>query len=166
MRPLPQRLVVDTGPLLLHAFGAFEQGRYLPRVAADIPSPDVFQVSNFLDRLFRAVLDVTVTPHVLSEFQAVAKARTRFTPDRLGVFLRFYSQQLLLTRHYSSSVEELVRGKQEFALWQLSFTDTSLVLAARSTGAAILSQDHELIGRCEALGLSALHPYYWYLESI
>ncbi|MBI4311023.1 MAG: hypothetical protein HY681_04495 [Chloroflexi bacterium] len=161
-----QTLVVDTGPLLIHAFLAFGEGRYIQRVSGNVPTQDAVYVGRFIDEdLFSGARRIIVTPMVISEFQALAQSLTGFDRDYRAMFLREYSQRLIHLEYVSPAFDELVRIKEERDLWRLSFTDTSLVLVAQERRATVLSMDLELIGRCTSMGILALHPYHLYLEA-
>lgn len=151
-------LILDTGPLLIHAFHTFAGGRFLRHVSADIPASDQEGVGNLLTQALQT--RTLTTPLVLSEFQSLAKARASFSDDYFIQFLQFYSLQLQVIELQSSDMKELLRSKQRFNSWRLSFTDTSLLMATNVTRGSLISLDGALVKLGKDCGLPTFHLYY------
>ncbi len=158
--PLHRGLVIDTGPLLIHAFSTFRGGRFLPDVAADIPGQDLQGVADSLGRVLKSARRVVITPEVLVEFQALSQVRAGLDRDATMELLTFYSPVLTAIEEWYMPKDRLLKFKGDTNSWSLCFTDSSLVLTARELSLPILTQDRELRNRSENLRVRTLHLYY------
>ena len=149
-------VVADTGVLLLHAFSSYEQGRYLRRVAADIPSGDIDLLVSYLGDLF-ATVKVCTTPQVMTEFQALSQARARLGTQRLASFLCRYSEFPLTEHHIELST--IAERKTALDAWTYSYTDTSVVLAGLERKSPVLTLDRAMRGLGGRLNVPVIHAY-------
>lgn len=156
-------MVLDTGVMLLHAMKTYQDGRHLFAVSGDIPHEQTISVATEVDQLLRGFRCFT-TPQVLAEFQGLAQRQARLKPPQLGDFLlehsRFPMGELYVPFY------QLVETKSKADAWPFSYTDTSVVLAAKGQEAVVLTTDRALRRLGNRLGVQVLHIYedfYLYL---
>lgn len=153
-------IVVDTGTLLVHAAGRFENGKYLPLVCGFLKEKNLTEVSRrlftLIDRLLVTVPSVIVTPHVLTEFFALLDSRLKGVGE-LDNLKRMYTEVLLNLSEEPVPKDKLL-SSEEFRKFGVS--DAAVVQAAGSRDAIIITVDNPLRQWCRAQGLPAQHVYY------
>jgi rRNA-processing protein FCF1 len=165
VRRLPSGYILDTGPLLIYTFGAWQHGRYLPAVQADIPEID--RVAVVLRELVARTTRIVVTPQIITEFQALSRIRANIDTAGTVQFLTFCRDFLVRLSERFTPMEDLLRLKDRENLWRLSFTDSSVIMASRYTGLPVLTVDAELRSRSQELGVEVYHLYYdFYLNAL
>lgn len=158
-----KRIVVDSGPLFLHAASVFskESGleiclRKAVRSLA-INELDARHFSIVLDRFFSTAKEILVTSYVLAEICNLAEVRLKLKNSKLRDFVGSYKEFLLKLREYHVEKDQLIELKKA---WKLCFTDSSLALASRDNKAQIITIDNKLVGWCRSQGIDAKHAYY------
>lgn len=135
------RIVIDTGPLLIHATGAFRNDKL-----ADIClCGDPVEEFNFLDRLFTSGQQFCITPYILSEL--LYRARSEFKLKEEGIEEFFHSYEMFL-----SKIGEIRIDKEKIihdAGIKFGLADVSLLKAYEETDAVILSSDEPFCRFCE-----------------
>lgn len=152
-------IVVDTGPLLIHALGNFEKGKHLKTAvrALRLEGRDAANLCKVLDRLFVSARIVFVTSYVLAELCNLAKTRVGLKDQRLGTFIGLYSEFMLKMKELHIDKDELLMFKEA---WKLCFTDASVALASKKEGVPLITIDSQLIRWCKQKGIEAKHAYY------
>lgn len=152
-------IVVDTGPLLIHASGIFEEGRNLEKVTTPfcIEKPDAMSLLKTIDRLFTSTRRILVTPYVLSEFCNLAQRLIKLKNDRLQHFIESYSAFLSTTHDYNINKDILIEFQ---ASKNFCFTDSSVALTAQENDIPLITIDWALKRWCESQGIEAKHIYY------
>ena len=135
------RIVIDTGPLLIHATGAFRNDKLKSICLCGDPVEEF----NFLNRLFASGKRFCITPYILSEL--LYKVRSEFKLKEEGVeeFFRSYGTFL-------SKIGEIQIGKEKIIYdtgIKFGLADVSLLKAYEETGAMILSSDEQFCRFCE-----------------
>lgn len=165
VRRLPSGYVLDTGPLLIYTFGAWQRGRYLSTVQADLP--EIERVAVALRELVARTGRIVTTPQIITEFQAQSRIRANLDATGMVQFLTFSREFLVRLSERFTPLEELLRLKDSENLWRLSFTDSSVISASRYTGLPVLTIDSELRRRSQDLGVEVYHLYYdFYLNTL
>ena len=157
-------IVLDTGVLLIHAVWTLSGVRDLERVASGIPASQISKVGDLVDQTVRHFPTV-ITPQVLAEFQALYKARLRLSDYQLGESLREYSRFPLRETYVEWT--DITRVKSEFDAWAFSYTDTSLLIAAKNGSSPVLTTDRALrrLGnRLEVLVIHVYEDYFLHLS--
>ena len=149
-------LVVDTGVLLIHAALALRGPASLGQVMSDVPRAQRLGLGELIDQTMRA-FRAHLTPEVLAEFQALAQSRLRLGEEDKAAFLRGYSAYAITEQYVPW--ERIVRAKSEHDAWTFSYTDTSLVLAARDLNAPLLTTDRRLRALGARMNVQVLHVY-------
>lgn len=153
------RIVVDTGPILIHASGVFDKGRHLRKAVKcyRIAEPDALGLHTSIDMLFSTARKIFVTPYVLAEFCDLANTRLKLKDNRLRDFVHSYKE--LLEKMEESHIEkkELLRFKKA---WKFCFTDSSVALTSMRKDAPLLTIDRKLRSWCEDQGIKAKDVYY------
>lgn len=149
-------VVLDSGVLLLHAFSSYQKGRYLSKVSASIPSKDVQDVAHVISELLKSI-SACITPQVLAEFQALARIRARLNDNDLAVFLRYYAE--FPVQEVYVQYADLTTVKTREGAWNISYTDTSVVLAGAEREAPVLTLDRALRRLGRSLNAQVLHVY-------
>lgn len=152
--------VVDTGPLIIHAFGQFNEGRHLSDVAADIPPADIVKVSVMLGHMFDSSSFLATTPQVLAEFQNIAQTRAGLDSEGVRRLLQSYLLALQSIGEEYVTKDELLEFKRSRNTWMVCLTDTSLLVASKRRNAVLLTCDRELRRRGESLGVNVQHVYH------
>jgi len=154
LEKLIKGFIIDTGPLLLHAFYKFGG---LELVNPGIPMPDLNRVALLVERIFCSARKVVTTPYIIAEFHAIAERKAKLKGRKIVDFIRSYAEVL-------SKIEENIVRKEEILLfkagWGLCFADSSLILSAKELEMPILSVDRELVNFCKEKGVDAFHVYY------
>ena len=135
------RIVIDTGPLFIHATGAFRNDKLGDICLCDAPDEEF----NFLDRLFTSNQQFCITPYVLSEL--FYRVRSKFKLKEEGIEEFFHSYEMFL-----SKMEEIRIDKEKLiqdAGIKFGLADVSLLKAYEETGAMILSSDEPFCRFCE-----------------
>ncbi len=150
-------VVLDSGVLLLHAFGHYQNGRYLSEVSAGVPSDDISKVAKIIAELLKSVPSSCITPQVLAEFQALARIRARLNDEELALFLKQYSEFPI--QEIYVQYRDLTSIKTKVGAWNISYTDTSVALAGVQRGAPVLTLDRALRRLAQPLKVQILHVY-------
>ena len=144
--------------------GAWQLGRYLPRVGANLP--EVNLVARALDALVTRTRRIVITPQVVTEFQAVAQTRMELDRRTSTDFLIFCREFLSRLDEQFMPLSSLIGLKDVMGLWRLSFTDSSIIMASQQTGLPLLTMDEEPRSRSRELGVEVYHLYYdFYLHT-
>lgn len=149
-------VVLDSGVLLIHAFTYYQEGRHLSKVSAGIPSKDVQDVAYVISELLKSI-PVCITPQVLAEFQALARIRVRLNNEDLAIFLKDYSEFPI--HEIYVQYRDLTTIKTRERAWNISYTDTSVVLAGVAREAPVLTLDRALRRLARPLRVQVLHVY-------
>ena len=154
-----RRIVVDTGPMLIHASGAFDKGSLLRKAVKcfRIAEPDALGLYRSIDMLFSTAHKIFVTPYVLAEFCDLANSKLRLRDNRLRDFVRSYSELLAKMEEFHIEKRELLNFKKA---WKFCFTDSSLALTSMIKDAPLLTVDRKLRSWCENQGIRAKDVYY------
>jgi hypothetical protein len=144
----PEHLVIDTVPLLLLLVGAFDPD-YLPKFKRlstyGYSEKDYYILRKFI----LSTKMVFVTPGVLSEISNFLENDKHFS-EILHRNLEFLVK---LKETYVNKINILTSNE----VFEIAFTDTSLVLAAKSNNGCILTRDFKLWGICKKIGVASFH---------
>lgn len=145
---VPRHLVIDTTPLLLTLVGSYDPA-YLTKFKRLSTYGYTKKDFEILKKFLLGTSTITVTPGVLAEVFNYLENDDHF--------LEIFNNNMILL----SSMKELYVEKSNILRFdefhKIAFTDTSLVLAAKSTGSSILTRDWKLYGVCKSLGIEARH---------
>lgn len=150
-------VVIDTGPLLLHAFCRLGEDYLRKVVPSDIPIVDALNVLMMVDKVMSLARRVITTSYVISELHALARYRVRLKGDKLTRFIGAYGEVLGKIEEYYVPKDEILKHKE---LWKICFTDTSLLIAARKLKLPIVTSDKELRDFGRRIGVEVYHIYY------
>ncbi len=150
-------IVLDTGVILIHALAHYQAGQYLNQVLTNIPPVAGTDLSRQLKILLGSLSSWQITPEVLAEFQALAERRGHLNSAQLGDLLLEYSRFPIKEIHIPYA--QLVQTKSEANAWVFSYTDTSVVLAAKEQSTVVLTTDRALRRLGNRLGVQVLHIY-------
>lgn len=158
MEELIKGVIIDTGPLLLHAFHRLRNGRYLNKVRpADIPEPDVAKVSQAVDRIFSFVRKVFTTSSVITELHTLAERRTKSVGISITEFIDVYAEVIQKIEEKHVPKDDILGYKKG---WKMCFTDTSLFLASCNLKLPVLTTDLKFRNFCQKYNVPAYHLYY------
>lgn len=149
-------VVLDSGILLLHAFNHYRKGRHLSKVAASIPLKDVQGVAYVISELLKSI-PACITPQVLAEFQALARIRAGLNNEDLAIFLKDYSEFPIDEIYVQYRDLKTIKTRER--AWNISYTDTSVVLAGAEREAPVLTLDRALRRLARPLRVQVLHVY-------
>ena len=149
-------VVLDSGVLLLHAFSHYRKGRHLSKVSAGIPSKDLQDVAYVISELLKSVR-ACITPQVLAEFQALARIRVRLNDEDLAIFLKDYSEFPVDEIYIQYGDLKTIKTRER--AWNISYTDTSIMLAGAEREAPVLTLDRALRRLARPLHVQVLHVY-------
>jgi|GEM_PF-1756860 len=156
------RIVVDTGPLLVHAAGVFDKGRtskpHLKKATSNlrITEDDAEHFSEVLDRVFSSAREIIITPYVLAELCNLASHRLKLKNERLEEFISSYKEFLLKLRECNVAKKDIIDFKDS---WKFCFTDASLALISRRKGMTLITTDFILANWCKKHNIDARDAY-------
>ncbi|RZN15902.1 MAG: hypothetical protein EF812_01030 [Methanosarcinales archaeon] len=136
-----KKIVIDTGPLLIHATGVFRHDKLKDVCLCDFPDEEF----TFLDRLFISGKRFYITPYVLSELLYLIRNKLRLNEDGVEKFFHNYGDFL-------SKIEEshIDKGKMiDDSGIKFGLADVSLLKTYEKNGALILSGDETLCQFCD-----------------
>ncbi len=151
------RIVIDTGPLLIHATGAFRRDKLDNICLCNSPIEEF----NFLDRLFASNQQFCITPYVLSEL--LYRVRSEFKLKEEGVEEFFHSYGMVL-----SNIGEIRIDKKKIiqdAGIKFGLADISLLKACEETGAMILSSDEQFCRFCKWRNIEVIEYKTFFLDN-
>ncbi len=144
----PSHLVMDTVPLLLLLVGAYDQS-YLSkfkRLKSYGYEKWHFEV---LSKYIFGTKTVTITPGVLSETGNFLENDHHFS--------EILASNVSLLAMIKEAYIEKARILNCELIFQLAFTDASLILFAQDSGGSILTRDRKLWAACKKRGVDAHH---------
>ena len=133
--------MIDTGPLFIHATGAFRNDKLGDICLCDAPLEEF----NFLDRLFTSNQQFCITPYVLSELLYRVRSKFKLKEEGVEEFFRSYGMFLSKMGEILIDKEIIIRD----AGIKFGLADISLLKAYEKTGAMILSSDEPFCRFCE-----------------
>jgi len=152
-------VVVDTGPLLIHAASIFENGRLLKDAVTPlkIPETEAKNLAIMIDRLFSTVKRILVTPYVLAEFCNYAQRTFGLKDNQLIRFMDTYTEFLLKLKEWQCEKDELIAFEKSL---KLCFTDSSVAFASKRERIPLITIDGKLVEFCKSQGIEAKHIYF------
>ena len=151
------RIVIDTGPLLIHATGVFRNDKLSNICLCSAPAEEF----NFLDRLFISNQQFCITPYVLSELLYRVRSEFKLKEDGIEEFFRSYGTFL-------SNIGEIRIDKEKIihdAGIKFGLADVSLLKACEETGAMILSSDEPFCRFCESRNIEFIEYKTFFLDN-
>lgn len=151
------RIVIDTGPLLIHATGAFRNDKLGDTCLCGAPVEEF----NFLDRLFTSNQQFCITPYVLSELLYRVRSEFKLKEDGIEEFFRSYGTFL-------SNIGEIRIDKEKIihdAGIKFGLADVSLLKACEETGAMIFSSDEPFCRFCEWRNIEFIEYKTFFLDN-
>lgn len=144
----PRHLVMDTIPLMLLLVGAYDRSYLLKfkRLKSYGYVEEDFEV---LRKFLLSTKTITVTPGVLAEAANFLENDSHFSEiivRNMGLLAKLKEVYIEKARILNC---ELV--------FQLAFTDTSLLLLAQNSGDSILTRDRKLWAACKKSGVDVFH---------
>ena len=151
------RVVIDTGPLLIHATGVFRSDKLGDICLCGAPVEEF----NFLDRLFISNQQFCITPYILSEL--LYRVRSEFKLKREGIEEFFHSYGMFL-----SKIGEIRIDKEKIIQddgIKFGLADVSLLKAYEETDALILSSDESFCRFCEWRNIEFIEYKTFFFDS-
>ncbi|MCZ7399519.1 MAG: hypothetical protein O8C62_07550 [Candidatus Methanoperedens sp.] len=145
----PKVIVIDTIPLLLFLIGAYD--KTLISTFKRLKTYNyTFEDFTILKEFLLHTNKIIVTPGVLSEVSNYAYELEHFS-DLLETNIHFF---LMFVEEFYVSKNIILASKDE--LFKFGFTDTSLIIAAKTNDGEILTRDYKLSQYCQKkLGIGA-----------
>jgi hypothetical protein len=150
-------VVIDTGPLLIHATGAFRSDKLGNICLCNAPIEEF----NFLDRLFTSNQQFCITPYILSELLYRVRSEFKLKEEGIEEFFQIYGTFL-------SNMEEIQIDKEKIiqdAGIKFGLADISLLKACEETGAMILSSDEPFCRFCESRNIEFIEYKTFFLDN-
>ncbi len=134
-------IIIDTGPELIHAVGAFQENK-LKDVCLCYEPAEEFE---FLNRLFASRKSFYVTPYILSELLYHIRKKLRLNEEGVDKFFNCYREFLNKIGEFHFDKEKIINNKNiKFGL-----ADVSLIKAYEEWGSLIFSSDGSFYKLCE-----------------
>ncbi|NJD78689.1 MAG: hypothetical protein FIB08_16615 [Candidatus Methanoperedens sp.] len=134
-------IVVDTGPLLIHAVGAFRRDKVKDVCLCDDPEEEF----EFLNKLFTSRKQFYITPYILSELLYKLRRELKLKEKDVEEFFCRYRDFLNTIGEFYIEKGKLINHKRiKFGL-----ADISLMLAYKEKGYLIISGDEVFCRLCE-----------------
>lgn len=152
-------VVLDTNMLLLHSFSLYQK-QYLDRVIADVPSGQLENAVKRLQTVFIKSNTLVITPHVLTEFEVMARrrgGRSEMNAHNFKSFMLNYQPYLSKFNEKETPVKDLIEFKGNINSWHLCSTDTSLMFTAQKIGFPLLTLDNDLRKFSNKLNIPSYH---------
>lgn len=150
----PQKVVIDTIPLLLFLIGGYDE-----KLISDFKRLKSYHYSikDFatLQHFLSHTKNIIVTPGVLSEVSNFAE---QLKNDRFSELINKNIGFLKFTNEIYIEKDNILESNEVF---KFGFTDTSILLAAKKNNGEILTRDYKLYNYCHNLGVNA-----YFLEHI
>lgn len=136
-----KNIVIDTGPLLIHAVGAIRIDKLKDVCLCGDPDEEFI----FLERLFSSSKEFYITPYVLSELSYQLRTKLRLKKDGVEKFFNLYREFLNNIGEFHISKEKIINDKRiKFGL-----ADISLMISHKENGSLIISSDEPFCKLCE-----------------
>lgn len=134
-------IIIDTGPLLIHAVGAFQENKLKDVCLCREPTKEF----EFLNRLFASRKSFYITPYILSELLYHIRKKLRLNEEGVDKFFNCYREFLNKIGEFHFDKEKIINNKYiKFGL-----ADISLVKAYEEGGSLIFSDDGSFCRLCE-----------------
>lgn len=134
-------IVIDTGPLLIHAVGAIRVDKLKNVCLCNEPDEEF----EFLNRLFSSSKKFYITPYVLSELLYQLRKKLKLKEDGIEHFFHQYGEFLNKMGEFQINKEKIINDERiKFGL-----ADVSLIIAHKEEGSLIISSDEPFCRLCE-----------------
>jgi len=134
-------IAIDTGPLLIHAVGAFDCRKLQDVCLCEEPDEEF----EFLDKLFMSRKKLYITPYVLSELSYLIRTKLKLDEKGIENFFNIYGEFLIKIGEFRIEKEKIItHEKIKFGL-----ADISLILANKENRSLIFSSDGAFCKLCE-----------------
>lgn len=136
-----KNIVIDTGPLLIHAVGAIRDDKLRDVCLCDDPDEEFI----FLERLFSSSKKFYITPYILSELSYQLRKKLRLKKDGTENFFNRYGEFLNNIGEFHISKNKIINDRRiKFGL-----ADISLIISHKENGSLIISSDEPFCRLCE-----------------
>lgn len=135
------RIVIDTGPLLIHATGAFRSDKLRDVCLCGYPAEEF----SFLNGLFMSGKRFYITPYVLSELLYRMRSEFRLKEDGIEEFFHSYGTFLSKIGEIHIDKEKIIH---DIGI-KFGLADVSLLKTYEETDAVILSGDEPFCRFCD-----------------
>ncbi len=155
---VPTKVVIDTGPLLL-----FLAGNHSPSLVPKIKrlkyggGPCNEKHYDILMQYLNHTKERIITPGVLSEVWNLIDNDISNKRDKEQLFADNTRYFKLLNEIYIPKDEILSDSYLGSNAWKFGFTDASIILCAKNSGACVLTQDFPLYSICKNLKIDSNH---------
>ena len=146
----PQKVVIDTIPLLLFLIGGYDEkliSEFKRLKSYHYSVKDFKTLQNFLSHS----RNIIVTPGVLCEVSNYAE---QLANDRFSELINTNIKFLKYTNEIYIKKDTILESNQIF---KFGFTDTSILFAAKKNNGGILTKDYKLYNYCKNFGV---HAYF------
>ncbi len=153
--------ILDTGVLLIHALGVFEDGKYLSQACGFLKEKNKDQVARNLfgvvTRLMASSGPNFITPHALTEFFALVEGKLGLNGREVSDLLLRYHEVLMNLSDVHLEKNDLLASEQ---LSKFGIADVAGTFATNLKNSILLTTDYPLTLWCRGHDLLAWHIYY------